>query len=641
MHIEKLPGGRYNTSKLLSVAVINPSNGGGGVEIWIKLGPVSSGTGATYVACTSDVLASATILASATTTAPTLTSNDTQLDISGDNRNHATIQTSRGATFGAKVGIGTNAPAAMLTVSGDTTITGNTGIGTTDTSRRLSVFGYGTSFAASEIPTTIATVVSNQMTDNNYHSILQLVAVRASLTSGQNSNGYLGFSTIDDSNNQGVRDAGRIAIVNEAGSARNSPTALSFWTNTPGGNFNTTPATEKMRITSAGNVGIGNTNPSDYSADANNLVVGSLSGNNGITILSTSSSGYGSIYFADATTGNKVYSGFIRYQQNQSNMTFGTNEAERMRIDLNGNVGIGTTNPGSKLELYEVSGGAPTMLTLHGYALDTIADDTMGAFIDFKRTDNNASFTPQARIGMLIRDSNGDNGVISEGCGNLVFHTSRGTDAAGAGEDVERMRITDIGNVGIGTSTPNAKLDVQGTQGQLFSVTDDLSGDIFSVADISGVPIMNVNSDGTSYFDGNVGIGTDSPASPLQISSDTSTSLVYQRTGVSANKWGFHSDNDATYWQNVTSGNLLFTLQNSGNVGIGTTIAWVINLEVDTNGVHDGIKIRGANAPGLTLQDDSSGSTSSILIQSTAAAQGNLRISADENNAASGATYRI
>ena len=60
------------------------------------------------------------------------------------------------------------------------------------------------------------------------------------------------------------------------------------------------------------------------------------------------------------------------------------------------------------------------------------------------------------------------------------------------------------GNVGIGTTTPNAKLDVQGTQGQLFSVTDDLSGDIFSVADISGVPIMNVNSNGTVTIDGHL-----------------------------------------------------------------------------------------------------------------------------------------
>jgi len=60
------------------------------------------------------------------------------------------------------------------------------------------------------------------------------------------------------------------------------------------------------------------------------------------------------------------------------------------------------------------------------------------------------------------------------------------------------------GNVGIGTTTPNAKLDIKGTQGQLFSVTDDLSGEIFAVADISGVPIMAVNSSGVSYFDGKV-----------------------------------------------------------------------------------------------------------------------------------------
>jgi len=64
------------------------------------------------------------------------------------------------------------------------------------------------------------------------------------------------------------------------------------------------------------------------------------------------------------------------------------------------------------------------------------------------------------------------------------------------------------GNVGIGTTTPLAKLDIQGTQGQLFSVTDNLSGSIFAVSDISGVPIFDVNSSGLSTFDGDVDIKT-------------------------------------------------------------------------------------------------------------------------------------
>ena len=45
-------------------------------------------------------------------------------------------------------------------------------------------------------------------------------------------------------------------------------------------------------------------------------------------------------------------------------------------------------------------------------------------------------------------------------------------------------------------------VDIQGSQGQLFSVTDDLSGSIFAVSDISGVPILDVNSSGLSTFDG-------------------------------------------------------------------------------------------------------------------------------------------
>jgi len=50
----------------------------------------------------------------------------------------------------------------------------------------------------------------------------------------------------------------------------------------------------------------------------------------------------------------------------------------------------------------------------------------------------------------------------------------------------------------------NTVLDIQGTQGQLFSVTDSLTGSLFSVSDVSGVPILNVNSSGLTTIDGNL-----------------------------------------------------------------------------------------------------------------------------------------
>ena len=69
-------------------------------------------------------------------------------------------------------------------------------------------------------------------------------------------------------------------------------------------------------------------------------------------------------------------------------------------------------------------------------------------------------------------------------------------------------------------------VDIQGSQGQLFSVTDDLSGSIFAVSDISGVPILDVNSSGVSYFDGSVGVGTTSPTSLLEISKQLSAAAT-------------------------------------------------------------------------------------------------------------------
>jgi len=107
-------------------------------------------------------------------------------------------------------------------------------------------------------------------------------------------------------------------------------------------------STPRFIVERSGNVGIGNSTPSSFYSLADNLVVGTGSGGNGITIYSGSADS-GFIGFND--TASASMQGFIQYNHSGDYMAFAPNGSEKMRITSAAKVGIGTTSISSTLEI--------------------------------------------------------------------------------------------------------------------------------------------------------------------------------------------------------------------------------------------------------------------------------------------------
>jgi len=368
--------------------------------------------------------------------------------------------------------------------------------------------------------------------------------------------------------------------------------------NLAGFNINLNTGTNSNRTTSVtvdqnGKVGIGNDSPqallhvgSDISfIDSGENVIFSTSSTHQRLVLTGGDTHVKDIQFRNSS--DTALKGVVRYDGNE-NMRFYTDGTEQARIDGSGNVGIGTTAPTEQLT---IGNGTTSNVYLRINSQNN--------------TDSGIKF---------YGDLSGTKGYLTgyRGNGNLFFIQSDN-----AGTLTDRLVINDSGIIGIGTPTPQAKLDVR--DGNLYlmptgilpwqsDATTQNSGIFFG--DAGRINIYRLSNEGSDPFNildvdvttgtrtsrfvikgsGNVGIGTSTPTALLHLVANAPYITFEDVDNNQA--WQLQ----ATAWfalRNQSTSSELLRVTADGKVGIGTATPQA-KLQVKVDNL-DGITIENTN----------------------------------------------
>jgi hypothetical protein len=324
---------------------------------------------------------------------------------------------------------------------------------------------------------------------------------------------------------------------------------------------------EDMRLNSTG-LGIGTTSFSNKLEVNGNIAVKTTSGNSGIKII-TNNTSEAFLIMGDPDDNSM---GGLAYNNSTNTLSIDCNNAERMTINSSGNVGIGETSIDAKLHLttgssglinqkFESAGSAAWRIGIPAsqtyFAFDNANDnlsvpkmviDSSGRLgirttspLALLNVNTGASGTTDAII--ISRDTYGEAGVIKQATGGIEIHSQKNL-TLGADEDgsytgsssniifktdgSERARIDSSGRLGIGDTSPDARLHVNSGTDNLvakFESTDTEAQVDF--VDTTGTASIKTRADfrfscgGSERMrldsTGRLGLGTTSPNNNLQV----------------------------------------------------------------------------------------------------------------------------